>query len=53
MKPLALVLILAAFAGIGAYKVFTDLHTNSISDTATLVQSRHTEEFRGFKDGAF
>ena len=42
------IIILALFAGIGAYKVFTDLHTNRITDTAVNTQTRSTETFNGF-----
>lgn len=42
------IILLAAFAGIGAYKVFTDLHTRRVTDTAINTQTRSVEEFKGY-----
>lgn len=45
MKSLILIIALSALAGVGAYRVFVDLRTVRMSDVATLVQTRTTEEF--------
>ena len=45
MKPLTAIVVLSALAGIGVYKVFIDLRTSRSTDTATVIQTRTTEDF--------